>query len=794
MGVDIQTYRSRIGSFSFWKGEITTYTDNCSAITNHEECYRNRGYLFTIALVIVMFLSVDQCCLKHRNTAFGDISQNELWNVLEDMLPNGVIKVQLLISGVEPNPGPGCLTDIEADNKHLEGTDACDSDKDKVGKGTLQSNMPSQDVNTHEKLEANTHKRKTYVYFGKVQPCTGSIKVGSIFGTKVFKIGLTTDLQKGLRNKNNSTSNGFAISRILDELCHFGKFVGMEIPPLLYLRQRIAYMVLPSLSWWRKLETSTEKTLPTVVLAFRNEFRQSFFLGDKHTISMLVKHICNTNVSTINFCDIMVANPFGGFHMITCNCASIYPNGQKPELKYSTQVSEDEQQHDRPITEDEPSLDERPSIGHNNASTQFVNQPDNYRFDDAQREPREILQGVQNNAMHVNESNTERFQYMAHTSRYQTAKYASYENEVYRMETFREWPLQQPYPKTLCDAGFFFTGQSYDLVRCFCCGIGLKDFSDMDNPLLEHVKHSSNCPFMVDKFGSRAAIESYKRYILQHPEEIRQRQREIYQQQQGRPVTNYRAKHERFRTLSSRLDTFTHWPLHLSQRPEQLATAGFYYTGVDDHCRCFACDGGLRKWGPGDDSWIEHCRWFPACPYAREIKGDEFINLIQVSADLAETETTSHQHEEINGVMAALTIDDRLVRRIVEKHQVIITYDMGFPVDDFRHAVLELVQQGTREPYIEDIVTRMEVIRERKLPDETLRTQQPIGPQSNETLMLQNQRLKNLLLCHLCHTNQVNALFLPCTHHKYCLDCTQHRDICPDCGRPINQTIRTFMS
>ncbi|KAH3812945.1 hypothetical protein DPMN_141388 [Dreissena polymorpha] len=102
---------------------------------------------------------------------------------------------------------------------------------------------------------------------------------------------------------------------------------------------------------------------------------------------------------------------------------------------------------------------------------------------------------------------------------------------------------------------------------------------------------------------------------------------------------------------SERLDTYTHWPQHLSQSPEQLAEAGLYYTGVDDHCRCFACDGGLGKWIPGDDPWIEHCRWFPACPYAREIKGDEFINLIQLCADHALEENVSNSQDETSGAM-----------------------------------------------------------------------------------------------------------------------------------------------
>jgi hypothetical protein len=35
-----------------------------------------------------------------------------------------------------------------------------------------------------------------------------------------------------------------------------------------------------------------------------------------------------------------------------------------------------------------------------------------------------------------------------------------------------------------------------DKVRCFSCGIGLKDLTvDMD-PEVEHVRHSDNCPFL----------------------------------------------------------------------------------------------------------------------------------------------------------------------------------------------------------------------------------------------------------------------------------------------------------
>ncbi|XP_052271107.1 inhibitor of apoptosis protein-like [Dreissena polymorpha] len=245
------------------------------------------------------------------------------------------------------------------------------------------------------------------------------------------------------------------------------------------------------------------------------------------------------------------------------------------------------------------------------------------------------------------------------------------------------------------------------------------------------------------------------------------------------------------------MDTFTNWPQHLSQRPEQLAEAGMYYTGVDDHCRCFACDGGLRKWEPGDDPWIEHCRWFPACLYAREIKGDEFINLVQLSADQALEENGSILQDEPSGAMAALKIDDAKIEILAEKNRELLVQDMGFSIEDVKTALFELAHQGITHPDVDDIIIRLEVMNERRQLEKNLKETHvppdPGGTFPTERLLEENQRLKSMLMCHLCHNNPVNALFLPCTHHKYCLDCTEHSDRCPDCNRTIKERVRTYM-
>ncbi|GBP63407.1 Death-associated inhibitor of apoptosis 1 [Eumeta japonica] len=45
-------------------------------------------------------------------------------------------------------------------------------------------------------------------------------------------------------------------------------------------------------------------------------------------------------------------------------------------------------------------------------------------------------------------------------------------------------------------------------------------------------------------------------------------------------------------------------------KPEDLADAGFFYTGRSDKTLCFYCGGGLRDWKDNDNPWEEHAVWF----------------------------------------------------------------------------------------------------------------------------------------------------------------------------------------
>ncbi|KAJ8315725.1 hypothetical protein KUTeg_007875 [Tegillarca granosa] len=88
-------------------------------------------------------------------------------------------------------------------------------------------------------------------------------------------------------------------------------------------------------------------------------------------------------------------------------------------------------------------------------------------------------------------------------------------------------------------------------------------------------------------------------------------------------------KYPSYAVLATRIRTYENWPENLTQKPKEMALAGFLYIGELDYCRCFFCGGGLRHWEAGDDPWVEHARWFPKCYFLRQNKGDAFVTIIQ---------------------------------------------------------------------------------------------------------------------------------------------------------------------
>ncbi|XP_052607676.1 baculoviral IAP repeat-containing protein 3 isoform X1 [Peromyscus californicus insignis] len=167
--------------------------------------------------------------------------------------------------------------------------------------------------------------------------------------------------------------------------------------------------------------------------------------------------------------------------------------------------------------------------------------------------------------------------------------------EKARLLTYQTWPLSFLSPADLARAGFYYIGPG-DRVACFACGGKLSNWEPKDDAMSEHRRHFPSCPFLKDRSQS---------------------------------ASRYTVSNVSMQTQEARVRTFFNWPSSALVPPQQLASAGFYYTGHSDDVKCFCCDGGLRCWESGDDPWVEHAKWFPRCEYLIRIKGQEFVDHVQ---------------------------------------------------------------------------------------------------------------------------------------------------------------------
>ncbi|XP_053389624.1 uncharacterized protein LOC128552600, partial [Mercenaria mercenaria] len=207
-------------------------------------------------------------------------------------------------------------------------------------------------------------------------------------------------------------------------------------------------------------------------------------------------------------------------------------------------------------------------------------------------------------------------------------RYHQFADQPSRQRSFSNWPSTTGQnPSRMVANGFFYTGRC-DLIRCFQCGISLKDWSVSDDPLIEHIKHSPNCQFLKDLLGQEL-LNEYKHILTACRQTHTNRYTAVADNQEPRIArvgTPEYSQHE------ARIHSFAKWPAFSQQSPQDLADAGLFYTGFRDLCRCFTCDGGLQHWEADDDPWIEHARWFPQCTYVRHVKGQEYINMVQQAA------------------------------------------------------------------------------------------------------------------------------------------------------------------
>ncbi|XP_052241447.1 E3 ubiquitin-protein ligase XIAP-like [Dreissena polymorpha] len=268
-------------------------------------------------------------------------------------------------------------------------------------------------------------------------------------------------------------------------------------------------------------------------------------------------------------------------------------------------------------------------------------------------------------------------------------------------------------------------------------------------------------------------------------------------QSRGNTVIHCSARYEDYRTLRSRVNTFRNWPSNLHQMPEEMAEAGWCYKGESDVCFCYSCGKRLMDWQPEDNPWIEHCKFSKHCPHLREIKGYAFINHVRQRTDNPAAITATNQVPCYDTTVEGPTTHTRSVEEsqsMQPENEPNIQLTHNIP-PSFDAQETNLIQQLTNHT---DIVRALhedenetDVLLDANVQD--VLEDPNLQQDPNSRVRVSNGNW-SVFTCHLCQINLSNALFLPCRHLMYCIDCTRHCDWCPNCNTPIVERIETYMA
>ncbi|XP_063258285.1 baculoviral IAP repeat-containing protein 7 [Prinia subflava] len=382
-----------------------------------------------------------------------------------------------------------------------------------------------------------------------------------------------------------------------------------------------------------------------------------------------------------------------------------------------------------------------------------------------------------------------------------------------RMRTFQQWPRAAPVSaRDLAEAGFFYVGPR-DEVQCFCCGGVLKDWRPGDCPVTEHLNFFPSCEYLHDKGVGKQEVLSLHGIFDTVDGQFLSVLQGIVSEETALPNE---PEYPEMVTEEMRLSTFENWPPNSNMHPEQLARAGFFYTGQGDVVRCFYCDGGVRSWSFGDDPWREHAKWYPECEFLLHSRGREFVSSIQTtfsttmlaprhSWDQTEQGSSPSQDPLRNWKLLAHPSEDQslIVQNVLQmgfdptwvanlvENRFVLTGTFYLSESEL---ISELLQPGWGASSSAG-GSRGAVQREPGTSRQEVRSvQQKESDESQLSTEEQLRRLREERTCKVCMDKEVSVVFVPCGHLVACEECALNLRLCPICRAAIRGSVRAFMS
>ncbi|KZC11009.1 PREDICTED: death-associated inhibitor of apoptosis 1 [Dufourea novaeangliae] len=363
-----------------------------------------------------------------------------------------------------------------------------------------------------------------------------------------------------------------------------------------------------------------------------------------------------------------------------------------------------------------------------------------------------------------------------------------YRFELARLQSFENWPVSYIEPAKLAAAGFYYTGEG-DKVRCFECYVEICQWVEGDNPMVDHQRWSARCRFIRKMNCGNVPIGADPSTVLPP----RPRSRDVcgpygveYRPTSGPDNINFSSElqlpstaklsclglgkpkgpvHSEYASYDARLHTFETWPKFMPQTKEQLADAGFYYTGKGDQTLCYHCGGGLKDWEPEDDPWEQHAKWFSKCYYLLMVKGQDYVNKV------------TGQH--ISPPSKEETMQMNLPSFIKKVQPVLMEPEKKEEAESNPGPSSQNI--GSQDSGIECVGSNTESVKSSTEDLSNAKTQN-------------NKPIDDARMCKICYNGELGVVFLPCGHIVACVKCAPGMTTCAVCREPVTMTVRAFFS
>ena len=213
---------------------------------------------------------------------------------------------------------------------------------------------------------------------------------------------------------------------------------------------------------------------------------------------------------------------------------------------------------------------------------------------------------------------------------------------------------------------------------------------------------------------------------------------------------------------NDRLTTFDKWPENVltHQSPEDLAEAGFLYTGIADFVVCFSCGQMIGIFEKDDIAWIEHAKFSPYCRYLLYKKNPSFVKRVHTLFKFDPNTGKFH-----NSMRAKITATGAVATAAAAAEK---PAPLKSSSSSSSSSSLLSYSSSSSSDY-------------------------PPIINFDENEASAGQRRRGV--CKICFSNPAEVIFIPCTHMVVCHSCcVRDLDSCPICRGKIDVAFKPYLN